>query len=149
VSPTLPPDAPPPLQTTALGERWAALVAGLLERQSITALVRELAMQAELVAIDGPVWRLRVERESLRTGGLRDKLQMALNEASGEHFELELEAGVAVDSPARRDAALREQRQQAAEQVIHNDPLVQEMMARYRTARIVPGSIKPHEELKP
>ena len=35
-------------------------------------------------------------------------------------------------------------RQAEAEQIIHNDPLVQALMAQYKTARIVPGSIKPH-----
>jgi DNA polymerase-3 subunit gamma/tau len=40
--------------------------------------------------------------------------------------------------------AERERRQRVAEQTIHNDPLVQALMSQYKTARIVPGSIKPH-----
>jgi DNA polymerase-3 subunit gamma/tau len=43
-----------------------------------------------------------------------------------------------------RAAAEAERRQIEAEQIIHNDPLVQALMAQYKTARIVPGSIKPH-----
>ena len=35
-------------------------------------------------------------------------------------------------------------KQAQAEQIIHDDPLVQALMAQYKTARIVPGSIKPH-----
>lgn len=103
-------------------------------------------MQAELVALDEPAgrWRLRVERESLRAIALRDKLQAALAEALGTPVALELEAGVAADSPARRDAAERERRQREAEQTIHNDPVVRELMSQFSTARIVPGSIKPH-----
>ena len=31
-----------------------------------------------------------------------------------------------------------------AEELINNDPLVQEMMRQFKTARIVPGSVKPH-----
>ena len=43
-----------------------------------------------------------------------------------------------------RDAAERDRRQAEAERVIHDDPLVQALMAQYKTARIVPGSVKPH-----
>jgi DNA polymerase-3 subunit gamma/tau len=144
----LPGESAAPLVATPMGERWAGIVAMLEQRQLITALVRELALQAELVAQgDGaaPLWRLRVERESLRTTALRDKLRAALVEGLGiPGLQLELQAGAAHDTPARRTAAERQRRQQEAEQIIHDDPLVQEMLAQFKTARIVPGSIKPH-----
>ena len=131
---------------TPLGQRWAGIVAMLEARQLVTALARELAVQAELIEQhDGaaPLWRLRVERESLRAAPLRDKLQAALAEALGiATLRLELEAGVAQDTPAKRTLAEKQRRQQEAEQIIHNDPLVQEMLAQFKTARIVPGSIK-------
>jgi DNA polymerase-3 subunit gamma/tau len=135
------------LVPTPLGDRWATIVADLDRRQAIGALARELAMQAELLAVDDgdpPVWRLRVERESLRAPGLRDKLQAALRDHLGAAVRLELEAGSAADSPALREAAERARRQAEAEQIIHDDPLVQQMLAQFKTARIVPGSIKPH-----
>jgi DNA polymerase III subunit gamma/tau len=47
------------------------------------------------------------------------------------------------DSPAKRATAERERRQRAAEDLIHNDPMVKELLAQFPTARIVPGSIKP------
>ena len=31
-----------------------------------------------------------------------------------------------------------------ASSLIHNDPVVLDMLAQFKTARIVPGSIKPH-----
>jgi len=137
--------APP--ARTALGERWAALVAELDRRQAITALARELALQAELVGVDEaavpPCWRLRVAREALRAAAPREKLQAALAEQLGQALRLEVEAGTAVDSPALREAAERERRQREAEQAIHDDPLVRELLSQYPTARIVPGSIKP------
>jgi DNA polymerase III subunit gamma/tau len=40
-------------------------------------------------------------------------------------------------------AAERERRQQEAERIIQNDPLVQDLLAQFPGARIVPGSIKP------
>jgi DNA polymerase-3 subunit gamma/tau len=141
------------LVPTPLGERWQSLVAMLVERQAVSALARELAMQAQLTKQhDGaqPLWRLRVERESLRAAALVEKLRAALAETLGiAPLRLEVEAGTVTDSPARRDAAERERRQREAEAIIHNDPLVQEMLAQFPSARIVPGSIKPHEEHKP
>jgi DNA polymerase-3 subunit gamma/tau len=56
---------------TALGERWADIVRGLNEAGSISAFTRELAMQAQCIALDEaatPVAvRLRVERVSRRS----------------------------------------------------------------------------------
>jgi DNA polymerase III subunit gamma/tau len=139
--------APAPLEPTLLGERWVTQVAMLNQRQSISALVRELAMQAQLVLQrDGaePLWRLRVERESLRAPAHVEKLRAALGEALGiAPLQLEVEGGAVTDSPARREAAERERAQREAEAVIHNDPLVKEMLAQFSSARIVPGSVKP------
>jgi DNA polymerase-3 subunit gamma/tau len=59
-------------------------------------------------------------------------------------LKLEVEAGAVTDSPAKREAAERDRRQREAEDLIRNDPLVQEMLAQFPSARIVPGSIKPH-----
>jgi DNA polymerase III subunit gamma/tau len=138
----------PATYVTPLGDRWQAAVAMLVERQSIAALVRELAMQAQLVEQQEgaqPLWRLRVERDSLRAPALTDKLRGALAEALEiAPLQLQVEAGAVTDSPARREAAERERRLQEAETLIRNDPLVKEMLAQFSTARIVPGSIKPH-----
>jgi DNA polymerase-3 subunit gamma/tau len=133
---------------TALGARWAELIAGLSAAGSISAFARELAMQAQCVALDEQaspvVCRLRVDRETLRAAAPCEKLQAALAEALQRAVRLEVEAGTAEDSPAKRDAAERARRQAQAEQIIHDDPLVQALMAQYKTARIVPGSVKPH-----
>jgi DNA polymerase III subunit gamma/tau len=133
---------------TPLGERWAELVRGLNEAGSVSAFARELAMQAQCVALDeqaAPVLcRLRVERETLRAAAPCEKLQAALADALQRAVRLEVEPGVADDSPALRDAAERARRQAQAEQIIHDDPLVRALMAQYKTARIVPGSVKPH-----
>jgi DNA polymerase-3 subunit gamma/tau len=150
-APALAVPAPPPevapVARTPLGDRWQALVGRLAEAGAIVALVRELAWQAGLEAIDEtgdpPGWRLRVERDSLRTDALRDRLTQALQAELGHGLRLQLLPGVPADSPARRDAAERARRQREAEAVIHNDPLVRDLMAQFKTARIVPGSIKP------
>jgi DNA polymerase III subunit gamma/tau len=132
---------------TALGERWAGLVRVMVEAGTISAFARELAMQSQCIGLDESaapvVCRLKVDRESLRAAAPREKLQAALAETLDRPVRLEIEAGAADDSPARREAAERARRQAEAEQIIHDDPLVQTLMAQYKTARIVPGSVKP------
>ena len=90
-------------------------------------------MQAECVAIDErsspTLWRLRVERETLRAPANGEKLQAALADWLGRPVRLEMEAGIAQDSPARREAAERARRQAEAERTIQDDPLVQAQMA--------------------
>ena len=139
--------APAALQPTELGERWAALVSTMAQRGLISALVRELAMQSQWVGSSGDAqlarWRLRVERESLRALALRDKLQAAVAAVHGAPVELELVDGVPTDSPALRESAARARAQQQAEQTMTSDPVVRELMSQFKTARIVPGSIKP------
>jgi len=128
----------------ALGDRWERQVRELIAAGSITALARELALQAQCVAIDGQRWRLRVEREALAAAAQRERLRAALGDALGAAVALEIEIGAAEDTPAQRDAARRARRQEAAERIIQDDPLVRAVMQQYSTARIVPGSVKPH-----
>lgn len=140
--------AVPAFERTPLGDRWNELVVQMVQANAIGALVRELALQGQCVALDEQgaetVWRLRVERETLRAEVQRTKLQAALVTQLGRPVRLEVEPGVPADSPALRAAAERARRQAEAEQIIHNDPLVQALMQQFKTARIVPGSVKPH-----
>jgi DNA polymerase-3 subunit gamma/tau len=84
---------------------------------------------------------LRVERESLNQPASRERLRAALKNA-GHDVDLSVEVGAVADSPARRNAQAAAARQQAAEQLIHADAFVQQMMRDFG-AKIVPGSIKP------
>lgn len=138
------------LSVTPIGDRWATVVGGLIERGSVGALVRELAWQAQCVAVDEPadagapaVWRLRVEREMLRAVATVERLQAALADALQQPVRLDTEAGAVTDTPALRAAAERERRQRDAEAAIADDPLVRSLLSQYKTARIVPGSIQP------
>ena len=133
--------APGHLVPTEEGDFWHATVSGLVEREAVTALVRELALQSQLVARDEGHWMLRVERESLNQPASRERLQGAL-QAAGHAVKLSVEVGTVTDSPARRNAAAAAARQHAAEEAILGDPFVQDMMRDFG-AKIVPGSIKP------
>lgn len=138
------PSGVPTLVPTPEGDFWQGVVQDLVQREAITALVRELALQAQLVARDEGHWMLRIERESLNQPVNRERLKAALH-AAGNAVELSVEVGAVTDSPARRNAHAAAQRQQAAEQIIYNDPFVQQMQRDFG-AKIVPGSIKPTEK---
>lgn len=130
-----------PLVPTPEGDVWAELVQTLMAAEAVTALVRELALQSQLVERGERVWTLRIERESLNMSGSRERLQAALA-AHGHEIELQVQLGPVTDSPARRQAERAQARQRAAEALIEQDPLVQAMMRDF-DAKIVPGSIKP------
>jgi DNA polymerase III subunit gamma/tau len=131
-----------------LSARWNTLVRQLIDGSKVSGLVRELAWQSAWVQQtpgSPQVWTLRNEHEALHAVGLRDKLASALSEAVGETVELQVVQGRPHFSPARREAQARERRQQAAEQQIQQDPVVCELLTRFKTARLVPGSIKPFD----
>ena len=110
------------------------------------AMVRELALQSQCVRIDDSVspavWMLHVERETLRSGSHRDKLEAALAQQLGVAVRIDVVSGPAVDTPAVRNAAERDRRQREAEQLIQDDPVVRALMTQYSGARIVPGSVR-------
>jgi DNA polymerase-3 subunit gamma/tau len=126
---------------TEEGDFWHATVQGLIQSEAINAMVRELALQSQLVARDTDQWILRVERESLNQPGTRDRLSAALQSA-GFAVKLVVEIGRVTDSPGRRNKAASDEKQLAAEKIIFDDPFVQSMMRDFG-AKIVPGSIKP------
>ena len=126
---------------TEEGDFWHATVQALVDAQAIGAMVRELALQSQLVARDEGQWLLRVERESLNQPGSRDRLTQALKDA-GFSVDLAVEVGRVTDSPGRRNAQASAERQVAAEQLIYATPLVQTLMKDFG-ARVVPGSIRP------
>ena len=127
------------LQPTEEGAFWAGVVQTLVDSEAVAALVRELALQSQLVARDAQHWLLRVERESLNQGNNRDRLQQAL-QAAGHDVQLSVEIGRVTDSPSKRLQAAAQQRQQEAERLIHSDPQVQALVSDFG-AKIL--SIKP------
>jgi len=134
------------LATSPLGDHWAGLVTRLVSETGLSAIARELALQAQLVAWpenDSDDWQLQVERDTLLLPTLSDKLAQCLTQLLGRPQRVQVRQGPVQDSPARRAEALLRQRQQQAEQTIHDDVLVQALLEQFSTARIVPGSIRP------
>ncbi len=128
------------LVPTEDGSFWHGVVQELVAKEAISGLVRELALQAQLLARDTDQWLLRLERESLNQPGSRDRLASAL-QAAGHAVQLVVEVGRVSDSPARRNSQAAVERQLAAEKIIFEDPFVQTMLRDFG-AKIVPGSIK-------
>jgi len=139
-----------PLLATPLGDDWATLVQALLSAELVAGLVRELALQSELQSQDEGVWTLRVERQSLNHVGACEKLLQAIQSlhalpdaaAAPALTRLMVDVGPVADTPARRNTAAQTERQRQAEEVIENDPFVQDMVRQWG-ARVVPGSIRP------
>ncbi|MDO8346152.1 MAG: DNA polymerase III subunit gamma/tau [Cellvibrio sp.] len=144
---------PAELVPTQEGDFWYAQVQQLMAADAITALVRELALQSQLVArslsnnahgdSDGKPadeWLLRIERESLNQTSSRDKLQVALS-SLGHSVRLGVEIGPASDTVAKRMAAAAAEKQRMAQDIITQDAYVQQLIRDYG-AKIVPGSIK-------
>lgn len=162
--------APPPAQLSETGPtpgaspqaaptddaqtQWACLIAPLIEAGAINALVRELAVQAQCVNVQpadaktiGPgvaaSVQLLVERESLRSPSHCQRLSLALKDHYHADFQLDVQAGTVRDSIAIRETIAQQKMQLAAEALIHNDVQVTALMQQFKSARIVPGSIKP------
>jgi len=115
-------------------------VTQLVRAEAVTALVRELALQSQLVARDAGQWLLRVERESLKQGNAPDRLATAL-QTLGHAVRLVVEIGPVDDSASLRQSADAARRQREAEQLIRDDPFVQQMMRDFG-GKIVPGTLK-------
>ncbi len=129
------------LQQSPEGDFWMETVQSLLGAEAVTALVRELALQSQLMARDECRWLLRVERESLNQSNAPDRLAAALGGLGHDNIKLVMEIGPVNDSAALRLAALAAQKQQEAEAVIMGDPFVQSMVRDFG-GKIVPGTLK-------
>ncbi|MFP8778231.1 DNA polymerase III subunit gamma/tau [Hydrogenophaga sp. RWCD_12] len=125
---------------TAEGDFWFALVQQMIKAEVVSALVRELALQSQLVARDDGQWMLRVERESLNQASTRERLATAL-QSQGHPVRLSVEIGPVSDSAALRNAAEANRRQREAEQIIRDDPFVQAMVRDFG-GKIVPGTLR-------
>ena len=130
-----------PLQPTAEGDFWYGVVQALVSSDAVTALVRELALQSQLLSREGGVWRLGVDSESLARPATCERLQAAL-QAAGHSVRLQVSQATVTDSPAKRNAQAAAAKMDSAIELIQNDPLVQALVRDF-DAKIVPGSIQP------
>ena len=127
------------------GDFWHGVVMDMVRAETVGALVRELALQAQLMARSAaaapPQWVLRVENPTLQQTSTRDRLQAALAQ-HGHAVQLSVEVGPVTDSPAIRLAAAAKQQMNEARDTVLQDPFVQAMMREFG-GKIVPGSLQP------
>ncbi len=95
--------------------------------EQMPGLVRQLAMQCELVSHAGQHLRLRLpEDQKHLLAGFGDKLRQALADRFGAGLKVEIElADAAADSPAAARSREQSARQEEAVAAIHGDPFVQ------------------------
>lgn len=120
---------------------WIALVQALVRAGKLTALVRELAVQCEMLDRDAQNFYLQLKNKSLDNTSLRSKLAAVL-QSVGLQQKLHIELGQAQETPAAFTEQQKNLEMTLARQIVENDPLVQQMQQRFG-GEIVPGSIQP------
>ncbi len=127
-------------------EAWHGIVADLIARDLIAAVVKEFALNTELVEQTETHWTLRCDKETLLQGSAKERLQTALSQlpqvAQIGAPQLELVLSAAPDTPAARAAQFAAAKLQAAQEAFANDAELQGLMKAFG-GTIVAGSIKP------
>ncbi|MCA7952073.1 DNA polymerase III subunit gamma/tau [Burkholderia seminalis] len=123
---------------------WPALAA----RLPLKGVAYQLAFNSELTAVDATTLKLSVPVPQYADAAQVAKLKAALADALGKPVEVTVEVGPARRTAAALDAAARAARQREAEQEIHGDPFVQQLVRDFG-ARIVDGSIRPLADSAP
>lgn len=138
--------APSQPLTADLGAVWCEVVQQMMDAERIQAVVRELALQSQLVHQDRhstpEIWQLQIENPMLNQAQIKEPLQHALRE-QGWAVRLEVRVGPAADTPSKRIQHARIAKVQAAESLLKQDPFVQHMMRAFG-GTIVPGSVQAH-----
>ncbi|WP_322085737.1 DNA polymerase III subunit gamma/tau [Burkholderia sp. BCC1999] len=147
--PSAPVDArplPPAIALDPLGfdGEWPALAA----RLPLKGVAYQLAFNSELTAVDATTLKLSVPVPQYADAAQVAKLKAALADALGKPVEVAVEVGPARRTAAALDAAARAARQREAEQEIHGDPFVQQLVRDFG-ARIVEGSVRPLADSAP
>ncbi|RQQ54419.1 DNA polymerase III subunit gamma/tau [Burkholderia stagnalis] len=131
---------PPAIALDPIGfdGEWPALAAQL----PLKGVAFQLAFNSELTAVDATTLKLSVPVPQYADAAQVAKLKAALADALGKPVDVAVEVGPARRTAAALDAAARAARQREAEQEIHADPFVQQLVREFG-ARIVDGSVRP------
>jgi DNA polymerase III subunit gamma/tau len=120
---------------------WPALVT----RLPVQGLTRQLAAQAELVARDGDLFRLRVPTRTLADASNIERLRSGLTQYFGRPIRVSVDVGVVAGPTAAAIAEqVRAERQKRAEAAIYDDPIVKQLIDNFG-ARVDPDSIHPND----
>ena len=106
----------------------------VLEQLGLGGIVYTIALNCELRGRDGDSLQFVLDRDNaaLFNKGHAGQIRAALEKYSGQALSLTIEPGDPQgETPARRQARLRQERQQAAVASIEADPLLQQLIARF------------------
>ncbi|HZF17692.1 MAG TPA: DNA polymerase III subunit gamma/tau [Steroidobacteraceae bacterium] len=121
-------------------EAWAAVVTQLDQGAA-----RQLAGNCAWAGFDDGTVRLRLDARSqqLRTRQIEEKLAQALSRLAGRDIRLSIEvAEASVETPARQQARVSDERLDAARAALEEDPLVRAVKERLGGV-VVAESVKP------
>lgn len=133
-----------PTETAHSSDNWQALVESL----PCGGMVRALASHCQWLGREGSLVRLRIDSSHahLLNSSLEERLCKALSDQLGEALRLRIEVGqVEGETIAERKLGEHQQRRQAAEAAIENDPNIVALREAF-DARVIPDSIQPSEE---
>ena len=121
-------------QQIALGELEPAQWHRLLEQLGLGGIVYTIAINSELRSCSGNTLQFVLDQANaaLFNKGHVEQIRKALEKYFGETLVVTIEPGeTAAETPARRQARLQQERQQAAVASIEADPLLQKLIARF------------------
>ncbi len=130
-----------PVTASPAEQEWSRIVSSL----SLGGAVKQLAAHSVLLAREGNSLKLALDQTGapLYTKERQASLQQQLSEYFGQPIKLSIEVGqVEGETPARREARERDERQTAAVAAIENDANVKNLMETF-DARINTGSVEP------
>jgi DNA polymerase-3 subunit gamma/tau len=123
-----------PNQKIALGELEPGQWHRLLEQLGLGGIVYTIAINSELRSRSGNALQFLLDQANaaLFNKGHVEQIRAALEKYFGESLVVTIEPGeTAAETPARRQARLQQERQQAAVASIEADPLLQKLIARF------------------
>ncbi len=121
-------------QTIVLGELQPGQWHRLLEQLGLGGIVYTIATNSELRSCSENNLQFVLDQANaaLFNKGHVGQIQSALEKYFGEAVTVSIEPGeTAAETPARRQARLQQERQQAAVESIEADPLLQQLIARF------------------
>ncbi|VAW53442.1 DNA polymerase III subunits gamma and tau [hydrothermal vent metagenome] len=138
------PATSPSIVVSQFDGNWAAL----LEQLNLRGMVKQLAVNCTLreQSSNEIILTLNKENEQLLNPIMLKKLEEALCASLQQKLKLTIELGdQQIESPAKTTARNQVERQQNAEELIHQDPVVQALKENFN-AEVVPNSVKPINE---
>jgi len=117
---------------------------GLVQTMNIKGMVKQLAVNCVMENRDAGNIKLVLNEDhgQLLNAGLQSKLQDALSDYLAENIKLDIVLGKSqTESPAQTAERNKAEKQQAAEQDIEQDPMVQALKENFG-AQVVPNSVR-------